>query len=137
MSDLSQRLLETGHKGVHEQFDCVYAAALAYSSLHSGHDFLGASLRTHHKKIIKNSIKESMAKIGFNPGFLRSGLGFYAYEFWELIIRERLGPEPSPGALSEFTQAFLAEMGRYLDEQYQSDHLADSIGYLKQILQSS
>lgn len=134
MSDLSRRLLESEHKGVHEQFDCVYAAALAYNSLHAGHDSLGTSLRTHHKKIIKNTIKESMAQIGFKPGFLRSGLGFYAYEFWEIIIRERIGVDPSPSELSEFTDAFLSEMAKYLDNQYQSEGLADSIGYLKQML---
>lgn len=133
MSELSRRLLQSDHKGVHEQFDCVYAAVLAYNSLHAGYDYLGASLRTHHKKIIKNAIKESMAQIGFKPGFLRTGLGFYAYEFWEIIIRERLGAEPSPSALSELTEAFLPDLARYLDNQYLSEGLADSIGYLKQM----
>lgn len=75
-----------------------------------------------------------MAQIGFKPGFLRSGLGFYAYEFWEIIIRERLGPEASPRALSEFTEEFFPELARYLDNQYESEGSADSIGYLKQIL---
>ena len=134
MSDLSRKLLESDHKGVHEQFDCVYAAALAYSSLNAGHDSLGTALRTHHKKIIKKAIKDSMAEIGFKPGFLRSGLGFYAYEFWEIIIRDRIGPTPSPSELAEFTKNLLLEMARYLDEQYQSEGLADSIGYLKSML---
>ncbi|NOZ09885.1 MAG: hypothetical protein GXP09_02390 [Gammaproteobacteria bacterium] len=134
MSELSKKLMTEGHKGVHEQFDCVYAAALAYISLKYGGDSLGTALRTHHKKIIKNGIKQSMRKIGFKPGFLSSGLGFYAYEFWEVIVNDRLGSNITAERLTEFTDNMLGQMGEYLDEQFRNEGRADSIGFLKTLL---
>ncbi len=134
MSELSKKIMTEEHKGVHEQFDFVYAAALTYISLKYGEDSLDTALRTHHKKIIKNEIKKSMRNIGFKPGFLSSGLGFYAYEFWEVIVNERLGSNISEEKLTEFTDDILQQMGEYLKEQFRNEGRADSIGFLKTLL---
>ncbi|GMR07108.1 MAG: hypothetical protein BMS9Abin26_0110 [Gammaproteobacteria bacterium] len=131
MSELSKKLMTEGHKGVHEQFDCVYAATLAYKSLKYDGDPLSTALRTHHKKIIKNEIKQSTRKIGFKPGFLTSGLGFYAYGFWEVIVNDRLGSNITPERLTEFTDDMLVHMADHLEEQFHNEGRADSIGFLK------
>ena len=134
MSELSKKLMTEKHRGIHEQFDFVYVAALAYISLKFGDGSLSSALRTHHKKIIKNEIKQSMRKIAFKPGFLTSGLGFYAYEFWEVIVNDQLGSNITQERLTEFTNNMLGEMAKYLENQFQTEGIADSIGFLKTLL---
>lgn len=134
MSELSKNIITEQHKGVHKQFDCVYAAALAYMSLKYSRDSLDTVLRTQHKKIIKNEIKQSMRNIGFKPDFLSSEPGYYAYEFWEVIVNERFGSNILEENLSQFTDGTLQQMGEYLDEQFRNEGRADSIGFLKTLL---
>jgi len=131
MSDLSNKLMSEKHKGLHEQFDVVYAAILAYMSLNLNEDSLATSLRSHHKKIIKTEIKQSMKKIKFKSGFLSVGLSFYAYEFWEIIVSDTLGPNITSEKVSELSNKTLAQMAEYLEEQFRAKGIADSIGFLK------
>ncbi len=134
MSTLSIKLMTERHKGVHEQFDSVYAAMLAYFSLNFESSLLSSALRTHHKKIIKQQIKQSMRNIGLKPGFLNTGLVFYAYEYWEVIVNERLGLNFTSEMLTEFTDNMLKKMAEYLEDQFQIECKADSIGFLKTLL---
>ena len=133
MSELSIKLLETNHKGVHEQFDCVYSATIAYANLINNND-LRSTLRTHHKKVIKTEIKKAMKSINFKPGFLKSGLAYYAYEFWEIITKDRLGNQINKKTINDYANEFLGDLAKYLDSQYKTEGRADSIGYLKSIL---
>jgi hypothetical protein len=133
MSDVSRDLLSTDNKGVHEQVDVLVAAMLVYRSLLEEASRVNSTLRSNQKKWIKKEVKRALRQLGYSSWFVLPGLTYYAFEFWEVIVRERLGHTPNESDLLAFEQAVLQECGRVLDEQYAHEGLADVIGYLKAI----
>jgi hypothetical protein len=123
------------HKGVHEQFYAVVAAIEAYEALRfGGNQFLANSLRSHHKKIIKSVIKDCLAAHGQKSGFLTTGLAYYAYEFWEVIIEHHLGNSPTHEQVIDFSKQKIQDLADALDSQFSKESMADSIGFLKSLL---
>lgn len=88
-------------------------------------------IRTNQKKLIKKELKRVLKELGYRPWFLLPGLAYYAFEFWEVIVRDYLGDKPSGDDLGAFEKEVLLECGQYLDEQYSKESKADVIGYLK------
>ena len=134
MSELSKKMLSSSHAGVHDQFDCVYAAILAHKRLNNENDLLNSVLRGNHKKIIKKVIKGSMAEIGARAGFFRVGLSSYAFEFWEIVVSNRLGGSYTKEAVSSLAAETLSHLSTYLDEDFKQRERADAIAFLKSIV---
>ncbi len=123
------------HKGVHEQFYAAVAAIEAYEALRfDSNQFLANSLRSHHKKIIKSVIKDYLAAHGQKSGFLATGLAYYAYEFWEVIIENYLGNSPNHEQVINFSNKKIQDLAETLDSQFSKEGMADSIGFLKNLL---
>ena len=132
MSEISRNLLHSTHQGVHEQLDVAIAAINAYEKLYFDPQRpLAGAIRSHHKKIIKSVIKEFLLKLDQKPGFIKVGLTFYAYEFWESIVERRFGRGASQDDVARFSQTVIEELASYLDAQFESEGRADTIGFLK------
>ena len=123
---------QSNHKGVTEQFFVGFIAINVYFFLHFIDDeSFKNSIRSHHKKIIKNVVKLACNEAGQKCGFMTPGLVFYAYEFWEAIVHERFGSAPNMATTQAFSMQAIHDLAEALDQQFEAEGLADTIAFLK------
>jgi len=136
MSDTSKELLQSTHKGVHEQFDMLAAAMHTQSLVQSDmfySDVDGASPK-EIKKWIKGQTNRRMLEMGYSPGFMQKRLLVYVYELYEHFYGQYTSmlnfKEGTP--LIEVQYSILMLAAAFLDNQFSEKGLADVCGFLKQ-----
>lgn len=135
MSNLSKQVLKSQHSGVHEQFDCVYAATLAFKAINEDlGPVMSRSLRSNQKGVIKAIMRQKMDEIGLRRGWfgITQGLCMYAFEFVELLVQN--DPFCSDITIDDYFDVLLYELAGELDAEFSKTKMADSIGYLKRRL---
>lgn len=131
MSLLSEKLLKSHHKGVHQQFDALLVATTLFQAVSANRSEMEGTLRTNQAKILKKEIKRQLKKMGHNSWFVLPGVAYYAFEIWEVIAKEQLGGSPSQEELIELQDDTLRGCADYLDAQFEKEGRADVIGFLK------
>ena len=136
MSDVSNKLLQTGHKGVHEQFDMLAAAMQVQALLQS--DIFYAEVDGKPEKYVNKWIRESAARrmrdMGYSPGFVQKRLLLYVFQlyerFYEQYVTLPLFKDGMPTTEIQYSILLLA--APYLENEFSTTGLADICGFLKQ-----
>ena len=136
MSETSQQLLKTSHKGVHEQFDMLVAAMHTQTLLQSDMFFRqvqGKSSRQINAWIKKRTVMR-MREMDYSPGFFQKRLLVYVFELYERFYEQYRSllrfKEDTP--LQEVQYLILILAAAFLDEQFTKEGLADICTFLKQ-----
>lgn len=136
MSDVSNKLLQSSHKGVHEQFDMLAAAMQIQSLLQS--DIFYAEVEGKPEKYVNKWIRESAARrmrdMGYSPGFTQKRLLLYIFQLYERFYEQyvTLLPFKHGTPTSEVQYSILLLAAPYLDNEFSTTGLADICGFLKQ-----
>ena len=136
MSEISDRMLRSTHRGVHEQFNMLVVAMYIQEEASSG--AFESQLSRASRKEIKGWVKEkAVAKfreMGYSPGFLQRRLLVYVFELYEWFYNQYttcfvFKPEVS---LSDIQYTILLLASEAMDQQFEREGLADICGFLKQ-----
>jgi hypothetical protein len=136
VSDFSSELLQSTHKGVHEQFDLLAAAMQTQSLLQS--EIFYSQIERASQKEIKSWIKEksiqNMKELGHSPGFLQKRLLVYVYKLYEYFYGQYTSvlQFKEGTSLDEIQYSILILAAAFLDNQFSEKGLADICGFLKQ-----
>lgn len=136
MSEFSDNLLQTSHKGVHEQFDML-AAAMQVQVIASSDDFYSEIVtmtQRAREKWFKEQLAIAMKSLGNNPGFLQKRLLVYVYQLYEHFYENytTIFKFKDNVPLNEIQYSILLLAAAFLDNQFTSKGLADICGFLKQ-----
>lgn len=136
MSETSKELLQSSHKGVHEQFDMLAAAMHTQTMLQS--DIFYSQIEGGSQKEIKKWIKEQttrrMQEMGNSPGFMQKRLLVYVFELYEPFYGQYTSvlPFKEGKPLTEIQYSILMLAAAFLDNQFSEKGRADVCDFLKQ-----
>lgn len=138
MSDISKELLQTSHKGVHEQFDLLASVMQVQTLIQS--DIFYSEIEGATPKQIKKWIKEKatarMRELGHSPWFLQKRLLVYVFELYEPFFEQyrTILPFKEGTPLSEIQYSILMLAASSLDNQFAEKNMADICTFLEQDL---
>jgi hypothetical protein len=136
MSDISKMLLDTDHKGVHQQFDFL-ASAMQVQVFANSDVFqreLLAMSQKNRDKWLKEQLEMAMIRFGHKPGFLMRRLLLYVYQLYEQFysqFTQAIAFKPDV-SLVDIQQTILPLAAAFLDNQFNREGLADICLFLKQ-----
>jgi hypothetical protein len=141
MSDISTRMLQAQHKGVHEQFDMLMAAMTVQVIANSS--FAKAALAIKSQKETEKWLREqldiAMTDLGHKPGFMMRPLLVYVFQLFERFYSSytsalRFKPDTS---IEEIHSSILMLAAAFLDRQFSRERRADVCTFLKQDVRSA
>jgi hypothetical protein len=136
MSDISKMLLDTKHKGVHEQFDFLASAMQVQIFANSDifRDELLVMSQKGRDKWLKEQLQMAMIRFGHKPGFFMRRLLLYVYQLYEQFysqFTQAIAFKPGT-TIAEIQQTILPIAAAFLENQFNREGLADICLFLKQ-----
>ena len=135
MSEITTDLLETSHKGVHEQLDFLVAAMHVQFRLmtSTAWDNLQHQSDRKRKKWFKEEASQRFRELGYSPGFLQRNLLLHVFLLYDAFYANYTKEFPTvmEKSILEIQFPILLLAATHLDKQFRDKGYADVCSFLE------